>query len=413
MPPREPHGWTASERPHEALTDAWTPWAWRSLPALQQPAYRDADRVARALAEVALRTPRVTPAEVLRLREDVAAASRGEAFVLQGGDCVERFADCEPGRITARLTLLDRMAEVLAASGCGRVVPVARLAGQYAKPRSQEVESVAGETLPVWRGDLVHGAEPTARAREPDPDRLLEAARLADRTVAWIRGLGGRLAQVATSHEGLLLPWEEAHTREEDAGWFNLGAHTLWLGDRTRQLDGAHVAYFRGLENPIGVKLGPSATPAEVVALLRTVDPADRPGRVTLITRLGADAVASRLPAILDAVRASGRRHVLWACDPMHGNTVLTASGLKTRHFDRILAELRATLSAHVAAGSRLGGVHVELAADDVTECTGGPQGLREEDLARGYETGCDPRLNAAQSLALAEGLAGLLRAAS
>jgi 3-deoxy-7-phosphoheptulonate synthase len=439
--------------PEPASRPAWAPASWRAFPVVQQPTYRDPAAVARALTRVAELPPRVAPGEVLALREQLARAARGEAFVLQGGDCAERFEDCERGRIEAKLKILLQMSLVMTWGGRVPIVRVARMAGQYAKPRSADTEVIDGVELPSYRGDHVHGAAPTREAREPDPARLVEASLLASATLNYARALldGGfadlhhphhwdlgfvqdlgqraeyegvvarildaidfiestgvrapslQTVELFTSHEGLLLPWEEAQTAQVGDGWFNLGAHTLWIGDRTRQLDGAHVEYFRGLENPIGVKIGPSLAPDDLVALLAALEPADRPGRVTLISRLGAGGgVSSRLPGFIEAVRVSGRRHALWSCDPMHGNTVKTASGLKTRHFDSVLAELRETFAVHAACGSRLGGVHFELTGDDVTECVGGPQKLSEADLARCYETGCDPRLNYAQSLEMA-----------
>jgi 3-deoxy-7-phosphoheptulonate synthase len=431
----------------------WSPASWRAFPVSQQPTYRDAAAVTRALARVAELPPRVASGEVLALREQLARAARGEAFVLQGGDCAERFEDCERGRIEAKLKILLQMSLVMTWGGRVPVVRIARMAGQYAKPRSSDTEVIDGVELPSYRGDHVHGAAPTPAAREPDPARLVEASLLASATLNYARALldGGfadlhnpqhwdlgfvqdlkqraeyeavvvrlldaidfvestgvrapslQTVELFTSHEGLLLPWEEAQTVRVGDSWFNLGAHMLWIGDRTRQLDGAHVEYFRGIANPIGVKVGPSLAPEDLVALLAALEPDDRPGRLTLITRLGAGGgVGAHLPRFIEAVRASGRRNALWSCDPMHGNTVKTSSGIKTRHFDSVLAELRESVAVHATCGSRLGGVHFELTGDDVTECVGGPQKLSEHDLARCYESGCDPRLNYAQSLEMA-----------
>jgi 3-deoxy-7-phosphoheptulonate synthase len=437
---------------------AWHPASWRAFPIVQQPAYRDPDAVARALAVVASLPPLVAPGEVTALRAHIARAARGEAFVLQGGDCAERFEDCEKGRIEAKLKILLQMSLVLTWGARLPIIRIARMAGQYAKPRSADTEVVDGVELPSYRGDHVHSVEADPAAREPDPARLIEASFRSAATLNYARALldGGfadlhqprawdlgfvqdmarraeyealvarildaldfiaatgvasknlETVELFTSHEGLLLASEEAQTTRVGAGWFNLGAHMLWIGDRTRQLDGAHVEYFRGIENPIGVKVGPSMGPADLVRLLDVLEPDDRPGRITLITRLGAGRVGAHLPALIDAVRATGRT-VCWSCDPMHGNTVKTQNGFKTRSVDAILAELEETFAAHVARGSILGGVHFELTGDDVTECIGGPQRLSEEDLRRSYETFCDPRLNYAQSLEMAFLLAGHL----
>jgi len=437
----------------------WSPSSWRAHPIVQQPVYRDAAAVAEALATVAGLPPLVAPGEVDALRAHLALAAKGKAFLLQGGDCAERFQDCAKDPIEAKLKILLQMSLVLTFSARLPVIRVGRLAGQYAKPRSADTEVVDGVELSTYRGDHVHRIEASPAAREPDPARLVEAWFRSAATLNYMRALldGGfadlhkphhwRLefvlspahraeyealverildaldfvestgvrsqtfstVELFSSHEGLLLAYEEAATRLSGR-YYNLGAHMLWIGDRTRALDGAHVEYFRGIENPIGLKVGPSLGPAELVALLEVLEPDDRPGRITLITRLGAGQVAARLPPLIEAVRASGRT-VLWSCDPMHGNGTRTRGGVKTRDLRQIYAELGETFEVHARLGTILGGVHFELTGEDVTECVGGPQELCEADLARSYETFCDPRLNYAQSLEMAFSLGKRLEA--
>jgi len=429
----------------------WTPTSWRARPIQQQPHYRDPLAVEAATTKVKGLPPLVAPGEVDALRAHLAKAAAGRAFLLQGGDCAERFQDCAKDPIESKLKILMQMSLVLTFSARLPVIRVGRVAGQYAKPRSADTEVIDGVVLPSYRGDHVHGIEPTPAAREPDPERMVEAWFRSASTLNYLRALldGGfadlhkphhwRLefvrshahrseyealverildaldfvestgvrsetfstVELFSSHEGLLMPYEEAATRRVGADYYNLGAHMLWIGDRTRALDGAHVEYFRGIENPIGVKVGPSLAPRDLVELIETLEPADRPGRITLITRLGADLVERHLPPLIEAVRASGRT-VVWSCDPMHGNGTRTPSGVKTRELSRIHAELGQTFDVHERLGTVLGGVHFELTGEDVTECVGGPQELSEADLARSYETFCDPRLNYAQSLEMA-----------
>lgn len=433
------------------MSQPWTPGSWRTRPILQQPHYADEAAVERALARVRGLPPLVAPGEIDALRRELARAARGETFVLHGGDCAERFVDCAPEPIEAKLKILLQMSLVLTWGARIPLVRVGRFAGQYAKPRSSDTELVDGVELPSYRGDHVNGVEATAAARAPDPERLVAAyfhsaatlnyARalldggladlhqphhwnlgfvrsvthraeyealverildaLAFVEVAGVRSAAFETVDLYSSHEGLLLAYEQAHTAEFGGRWYNTGAHMLWIGERTRALDHAHVEYFRGIENPVGVKLGPTTRPDDVLALLDVLSPGDAPGRVTLITRLGAGRVDDALPPLVEAVRASGRS-VVWSCDPMHGNTTKTADGTKTRAFDRVLAELRGTLAVHDRLGTNLGGVHFELTGEDVTECVGGPQELAEADLARRYDTTCDPRLNYAQSLEMA-----------
>ncbi len=443
---------TASAPPADA---DWTPAAWRARPAAQQPTYPDADALDAACARVAQLPPLVTSWEVRALKTELARATVGERFLLQGGDCAEAFADCTAGVITARLKILLQMSLVLTYGLSTRVVRVGRFAGQYAKPRSSDTETRGGTTLPSYRGDIVNGAAFTRAARTPDPQRLVEAHATSAMTVNLVRALveGGfadirhpeywdldfvqhspladeyhalvdaiedsldflavvageehieTLERVAfyTSHEALLLPYEEAVTRTvpHRPGYFNLGTHFPWIGKRTNALDGAHVAYVRGLQNPVGLKVGPGMTPSELTALVRHLNPEAEPGRLTLITRFGADAIADRLPPLARAVDATGVP-VLWCCDPMHGNTEKTEGGIKTRRFDRILAELEQAFDVHAAEGTRLGGVHFELTGEDVTECMGGARDLKEADLARAYKSHVDPRLNAEQALEMA-----------
>ena len=430
----------------------WSPDSWHGKPIKQQPTYRDENAVAAALARVRELPPLVAHGEVDALRTRLARASRGEAFLLQGGDCAERFADCSKEPIEAKLKILLQMSLVLTWGARIPVVRVARIGGQYAKPRSKGTEVIDGVELPSFRGEHVNGIEPTLEAREPDPGRLVDTYFHSSATLNYARALldGGfadlhnpqhwdlgyvrsdknreayesiresildaldfvestgvsgqgafRTVELFASHEGLLLPYEEAHTIQVDGRWYNLGAHMLWIGDRTRQLDGAHVEYFRGIENPMGVKVGPTMQPSELVELLETLEPKNRAGRITLITRMGADKVADGLPVLIEAVARAGRQ-VVWSCDPMHGNTESTSSGVKTRNFDNISLELEETFRVHDQMKTVLGGVHFELTGQDVTECVGGPQELSESDLSRSYETYCDPRLNYAQSMEMA-----------
>jgi len=431
---------------------AWVPASWRHRPIKQQPKYEDPAAVDTALNIVRTLPPLVAHGEVDTLRKRLVMAVEGKAFLLQGGDCAERFADCTQHSIEAKLKILLQMSLILTWGARIPCIRVGRMAGQYAKPRSKDTETIDGMELPSFRGEHVNGIDFSKATRRPDPDRLLQAYFHSSATLNYARALldGGfadlhnpqhwdlgffrnpenrerhqsmlhkmldalnfvestgvkaqsifRTVELFASHEGLLLPYEEAHTVKVDRLYYNLGAHMLWIGDRTRQLDGAHVEYFRGIENPIGVKVGPTMEPAEMIELLEVLEPNNRPGRITLISRLGANGVRDKLPKLIQAVKKA-RRKVVWSCDPMHGNTTPTACGLKTRNFDNILRELQVTFDVHREEKTRLGGVHFELTGQDVTECTGGPQELSEEDLPRHYETHCDPRLNYAQSVEMA-----------
>ena len=442
------------------MKQAWNPHSWQSCPALQQPVYGDPSALEAVLARLRRLPPLVVSGEISRLRNLLADAAAGRRFLLQGGDCAEQFKDCTPAAIEGKLRVMLQMSVALTHGGRRPVIRVGRIAGQFAKPRSRPTETIGDRELPSYRGDLINALEAVDSARRPDPERMLAAYFHAAATLNHLRALtvggfadlhhperwelpggtgavpeyrrtldqvresldflealGGVQPEVLeridffTSHEALLLPYEEALTRwdAEEAVHYNLGAHTLWVGERTRQLDGAHIEYLRGISNPIGVKVGPSATPEQLAALLERLDPEREPGRITVITRFGAQHIAQALPPLLKAVQAVDRP-VLWSCDPMHGNGTESASGLKTRDFSAILSELRQAFELHRAHGSHLGGVHIELTGEAVTECTGGTEGLSEDDLAKAYETGCDPRLNGTQSLEMAFLIAAMMR---
>jgi 3-deoxy-7-phosphoheptulonate synthase len=432
----------------------WHPATWRGRPAQQQPTYRDAKALDAAVAELSRLPPLVVSWEIEALKEDIAAAQRGERFVLQGGDCAESFAECESDQIAKKLKILLQMSVVLVHGLKKPIVRIGRMAGQYAKPRSAQTETREGVTLPCYRGDIVNHPEFTAAGREPDPQLLLRGYERAALTLNFVRALidGGfadmhhpeywdldfvhhsplreaysrivqsiadsmdfftavssRPAHAAghvtfySSHEGLHLLYEQAQIRyiQRQQRWYNLSTHMPWIGMRTAALDGAHVEMFRGIANPIGIKVGPSMSAEWLQGLIATLNPNGEPGRMVLIHRMGATDVAKRLPSLIQAVRATGSP-VLWICDPMHGNTETSASGLKTRRFDNIVAELEASFRIHAEMGSRLGGVHFELTGENVTECTGGARGLTDRDLSRAYRSQVDPRLNAEQALELA-----------
>lgn len=432
----------------------WTPDSWRSKPARQQVTYDDPAELDAALARLRRLPPIVTSWEVEKLKKQVAEAGRGERFILQGGDCAERFSDCQSHLIDAKLKVLLAMSAVLVYGGGKPVVRIGRIAGQYAKPRSEPFETIDGVTLPSYRGDLVNGPEFTAAARRPDPGRLLEAYSRSAMTINFIRSLlsGGfadvhhpevwdlswvakaaqpegyrslvdqmrasvrfldatlgrplsELAQVDfyTSHEGLHLEYEQAVSEHPPlrAGWYDLSTHFPWIGERTRELGGAHVEFFRGIRNPVGVKIGPSIEPEELIELIRTLNAADEPGKLTLIVRMGAKKVTEKLPRLVEAVKRA-ELNVTWLSDPMHGNTYKTADGTKTRRFDDIRAEIEANFAVHADAGSVLGGIHFEMTGQNVTEVVGGSVGLTEADLRLAYESDVDPRLNYAQALEMA-----------
>jgi len=437
---------------------SWTPDAFRTYPIAQQPTYDDPVAVERAAARLRELPPLVAAGEIRTLKDRLARVSRGEAFLLQGGDCAETFDDCRAGPIEDKLKILLQMSLVLTWGARVPVVRLGRIAGQYAKPRSSDTETVGDQVVSTYRGDHVNGHD--VADRRPDPERLVSAYHHAAATLNYVRALldggfadlhepshwdldfvvqedrraryaeirdrmldaldfvkatgGGthddslRSVELYASHEGLLLEYEAALTREVDGDWYDLSAHLLWIGHRTRQVNGAHVAFFAGVQNPIGVKVGPGMEPDQLVNLLDRLDPKRSPGRVVLYSRFGAGKAADALPPLIDAVRAAGHP-VVWSCDPMHGNTQ-TVAGRKTRVLDDILAELAEVLEVHEDMGTRLGGVHLELTGDDVTECLGGPQELSAGDLERSYQTRCDPRLNYAQSLEVAYLLADHLK---
>jgi 3-deoxy-7-phosphoheptulonate synthase len=437
---------------------AWSPESWKSRPAAQQAVYSDQAALERAVAALGRLPPIVVSWEIEALRRDITDAQQGKRFLLQGGDCAEAFEDCESGQIARKLKILLQMSLVLLHGLKKPVIRVGRFAGQYAKPRTVDTETRGGVTLPVYRGDLVNRAGFTAAEREPDPELLLRAYERAALTLNFVRALvdggfadlhhpeywdldfvhhspwrdqyrqivssisdsldffeaisGSRVHEASrtrfyASHEALHLHYEQAQSRyiERQGHWYNLSTHMPWIGMRTANIDGAHVEYCRGIRNPVGVKVGPSMDAAWMQGLCRVLNPQGEYGRLVLIHRMGARHVDSGLPPLIEAVRATDIP-VLWVCDPMHGNTEVTGSGVKTRRFDSIVAELESSVRIHRELGSYLGGVHFELTGDDVTECTGGARGLVDGDLARAYRTTVDPRLNYEQALELAMRLA-------
>jgi 3-deoxy-7-phosphoheptulonate synthase len=434
------------------MSKSWTPESWRQHPIQQQPPYRDSAKLESVLGRVRSLPPLVHMGEIESLRQKLAEAGQGKRFVLQGGDCAERFQDCRPDIILNKLKIILQMSLVLSYGARRPVVRIGRIAGQYAKPRSADYEEVDGRQLASYRGDNINAFEATDEGRKTDPERLLQSYHTSSMTLNYIRALisggfadlhhpehwnlsafsegaqkkkyekivanirdaidfiealGGVKEETLgsidfyTSHEGLILAYEEALTRREGNQFFNLGAHFLWIGERTRQLTGAHVEYFRGISNPIGVKLGPGADVREIAELVRCLNPDNTLGKVTLITRMGAEKVKKSLKPIIQGVRDSGVA-VVWSCDPMHGNTTKVDGGFKTRNFDDILQELRDTFEMHHKSGTVLGGVHFEMTGENVTECIGGSEGIQPKDLSRAYESYCDPRLNYSQSLEMA-----------
>jgi 3-deoxy-7-phosphoheptulonate synthase len=436
-----------------ALTH-WHPASWHSRPATQQPKYADPVALERVVASLSRLPPLVVSWEIEALCAKLAQAQRGEQFLLQGGDCAESFEDCESDNIAKRLKILLQMSLVLLQGLKKPIIRVGRFAGQYTKPRSADTETRAGVTLPCYRGDNVNRPGFSAAEREPDPELLLRGYERASLTLNFVRALidggfadlhhpeywdlgflrhaalrdayekivnsiaesleffesmSGLRVHAATrgdfytSHEGLHLLSEQAQTRyiERQKKWYNLSTHMPWIGMRTANIDGAHVEYFRGISNPIGVKVGAAMSAQWLQELVQVLNPQNQPGRLTLIHRFGIKDIEPRLPELIEAVRATGSQ-VLWVCDPMHGNTETTAGGIKTRRFDNILGEVEAAFRIHEESGSTLGGVHIELTGEDVTECIGGARGLAEADLARAYRSPVDPRLNAEQALELA-----------
>ena len=446
------------------MSTTWTPSSWQGFPAAQQPSWPDENELTNALKQIASFPPLVFAGEARSLQAALGQVASGNAFLLQAGDCAESFEEFSAVNIREKLRVILQMAVMLTYSMGVPVVKVGRIAGQYAKPRSNNTETVGSVELPVFRGHMVNDPSPLAAARTPNPERLVQAYHQAASTLNLLRAFtkggfadlsrvhawnqefvatsaeGQRYEQVAseieralafmracgidtetnsalhqvdvyTSHEALILGFEEALTRQDSltGGWYDCSAHMLWIGERTRQLDGAHVEFLRGVGNPIGCKIGKSTSVDYVLELCETLNPARIPGRLTLITRMGADDVEETLRPLLRAVRDAGHP-VVWACDPMHANTFSAPNGRKTRHFDDIIREITGFVRAHRAEGTWPGGIHIELTGENVTECLGGSQLLDNDDLDTRYETVCDPRLNARQSLDLAFRIAELIR---
>jgi 3-deoxy-7-phosphoheptulonate synthase len=443
---------------------SWSPSSWRDKPIRHVPVYSDAAAVADTTRQLAAAPPLIFAGEALSLRSRLAEVARGNAFLLQGGDCAESFDDLSEESVRNTLRVILQMAVILTFAAACPVIKVGRIAGQFAKPRSSDVESVGGVTLPTYRGDIVNDSEFCSIARQPDPRRMLRAFSASVATLNLLRALaqggfadlhevhrwtadfvrdspqGERFEELAdriteslefmeacgfdaakttqireveffTSHEALLLEFEEALTRKDEktGRWYAGSGHMLWLGERTRDLVGAHVEYLRGIENSVGVKLGPSATADDLLRLIDALNPDDVPGKLVLITRMGAGKLPQRLPELVGAVRRS-QRQVVWSCDPMHGNTVVSPSGYKTRDFSKILTEVQEFFAVHAQEGTYAGGLHFEMTGQDVTECRGGAQGLTDLSLHQRYRTACDPRLNGSQSIELAFMMAGLLK---
>ena len=443
----------------------WTPESWRGKPVEQAPVYDDLAALADVERQLAGYPPLVFAGEARKLKRALGKAMAGEAFLLQGGDCAEAFAEHSADNIRDFFRVFLQMAVVMTFAAASPVIKVGRVAGQFAKPRSADDETIGGVTLPAYRGDIVNDIEFTAAARIPDPRRQLEAYRqsaatlnllrafatggyanlenahrwmlgfvkdspqseryqeVADRiteTLGFMRAIGLdaeahpelRATDFYTSHEALLLGFEQAMTRVDSTTGdpYATSGHMIWIGDRTRQPDGAHVEYARGVRNPLGLKCGPSLKPDDLIRLIDILDPAQEPGRLTLICRFGADRIEASLPPLIRAVEREGRK-VLWSCDPMHGNTIKAAGGYKTRPFERVVGEIRSFFSIHKGEGTHAGGVHLEMTGKNVTECTGGARAISEADLRDRYHTYCDPRLNAEQAIEVAFLVAELLKA--
>lgn len=446
------------------MSERWTPESWRAKPAQQIPDYPDQAALKAVEQQLAGFPPLVFAGEARKLKRALGKVAAGEAFLLQGGDCAESFAEHSADNIRDFFRLFLQMAVVLTFAGGSPVVKVGRIAGQFAKPRSAPTEKENGVELPSYKGDIVNDIAFTAEARIPDPRRQLEAYRQSAATLNLIRAFatGGyanldnahrwmlgfvkdspassryneiseritesldfmraigidpeahpetRTTEFYTSHEALLLGYEQAMTRVDSTTgeWYDTSGHMVWIGDRTRQIDHAHVEFFRGIRNPIGLKCGPSTTVDGLLKLIEVLDPQNQPGRLTLIARFGADKVFDNLPALVRATKREGR-NVVWSCDPMHGNTVKAASGYKTRPFDLIVSEVKNFFAVHQAEGTHAGGLHLEMTGKNVTECTGGARGMTDADLNDRYHTVCDPRLNAEQALELAFLVAELVK---
>jgi 3-deoxy-7-phosphoheptulonate synthase len=446
------------------MSERWTPQGWRSKPIQQSPSYPDAKALAEVETVLATFPPLVFAGEARKLKRDLAKVAAGEAFLLQGGDCAESFLEHRADNIRDFFRVFLQMAIVLTFAGSSPVVKIGRIAGQFAKPRSAPMEKIGDVELPVYRGDIINGTEFTPEARIPDPKRQLEAYRQSAATLNLLRAFAsGGYANVAnahqwmlgfvkdspqshkyqalaaritealdfmqacgidpqshpemrttdfyTSHEALLLGFEEAMTRVDSTSgdYYATSGHFIWIGDRTRQLDHAHVEFFRGVKNPVGLKCGPSLKPDELLKLIDVLNPENEPGRLTLIARFGHDKVGQHLPDLVRTVQREGRT-VVWSCDPMHGNTVKAANGYKTRPLDAITGEIKTFFAVHEAEGSYAGGIHLEMTGKNVTECIGGARAVSEADLADRYHTHCDPRLNAEQAIEVAFLVADLLK---
>ena len=443
---------------------SWNPNSWRELPILQQPQYPDQNVLKSVESQLKSAPPLVFAEETRSLFKQLEDVCEGRAFLLQGGDCAESFSDFNAANIRDTFKTILQMAVVLTYGGKCPVVKIARMAGQYAKPRSADLETIDGVSLPSYRGDIVNNFEFTEEARIQDPQRLMTAYHHSAATLNLLRafaqggladlhqvnrwnmgfvaanpqkakyqqladkiqdalefmevcGINSTIApslketDLYTSHEALLLGYEEALTRRDhlSGDWYDCSAHFVWIGERTRQLDHAHIEFFKGIKNPIGVKVGPGMDPDELIRLIDALNPDNIPGRLTLITRMGADVLPEKLPALVRKVQQEGRK-VIWSSDPMHGNTEKASSGYKTRSFDNIMREISQFFAVHKAEGSYAGGVHLEMTGQHVTECTGGAYGLSDDDLAQRYKTQCDPRLNADQVLELGFLVADLLK---
>lgn len=443
---------------------SWNPNSWRDYPILQQPQYPDKEVLQTVESQLKSAPPLVFAEETRSLFKQLEDVCEGRAFLLQGGDCAESFSDFNAANIRDTFKTLLQMAVVLTYGGKCPVVKIARMAGQYAKPRSADMETINGVSLPSYRGDIINNFEFTEASRVPDPQRLMTAYHHSAATLNLLRafaqggladlhqvnrwnmgfvaanplkekyqqladkiqdalefmevcGINSTIApslketDLYTSHEALLLGYEEALTRRDhlSGDWYDCSAHFVWIGERTRQLDHAHIEFFKGIKNPIGVKVGPSMDPDELIRLIDAVNPDNISGRITLITRMGADVLPEKLPALVRKVQQEGRK-VIWSSDPMHGNTEKASSGYKTRSFDNILREISQFFAVHKSEGSYAGGVHLEMTGQHVTECTGGAYGLSDDDLAQRYRTQCDPRLNADQVLELGFLVADLLK---
>ncbi len=442
----------------------WDKTSWRSKPIKQQPTYKDEQLLKSVEQDLAKYPPLVFAGEVRSLKKDLAKASNGNAFLLQGGDCAESFKDFGAANIRDLFKVLLQMNVILMYAGSCPVVKVARVAGQFAKPRSSDFEEVDGVRLPSYRGDIINEIEFSAKSREPDPNKMLQAYNQAAATHNLLRAFSkGGLAdlrevnrwnldfvkegsigvkyqdlanqikqsldfmkacgihsentprinetKVYTSHEALLLNYEEALTREDsmNGGWYDCSAHMLWIGDRTRGVDDAHVEFLRGVQNPIGVKIGPSSSVDDMLKMCDILNPQNEAGRLNFIVRMGADKIDKLFPPLLQGIKKEGR-NILWSIDPMHGNTIKASSNFKTREFESILSEVKSFFAIHKAENTNAGGIHLEMTGQDVTECTGGVSAVREEDLSDRYHTHCDPRLNASQALEMSFLIAEFLK---